>query len=99
MNYKVKIYQINAETAQHKLFEGFSGEPINMNDYKFIYETVHKSNVKDPIRVLNEVYQSFNISKPKDFKGHSLSVSDIVLLNGIPYYVDRFGFKLIDDIC
>lgn len=97
-NHKVKIFQINEKNALHKLFEPFNGEPINMNDYSFIYETTHRSTIKDPIKVLNEVYQSFNISKPTDFKGHSLSVSDIVALNGVPYYVDSFGFKQIDDI-
>lgn len=97
-NYKIKIYQINESKAAHKLYQGFDGQPISMSDYKLVYESVHKSTVTDTNKVLNEVYQSYNISKPEDFKGHSLSVSDIVLLNGIPYFVDRFGFKKIDDI-
>ena len=30
--------------------------------------------------------------KPESYKGHSLSVSDIVVLDGVNYYVDSFGF-------
>jgi DNA repair protein RadC len=40
---------------------------------------------------------TLNINHPADFKGHSLSVSDIIALkvNGSvsSYYVDSFGFK------
>lgn len=45
---------------------------------------------------LNEIYVTFNIFRPGDFMGHSLSVSDIVVLheNGEnrAYYVDSYGF-------
>ena len=45
---------------------------------------------------LEDIYTRFNIDHPKDFKGHSLSVSDIVVLhqNGenTAHYVDSFGF-------
>lgn len=98
MNYNVKIYQVN-ETAQHKLFQGYNGEPVKMSDYKLVYEYKHKSNVRNEVKVLNEIYEMFNISQPEDFKGHSMSVSDIIQINGTPYYVDRVGFKKIDDVC
>ena len=46
---------------------------------------------------LNELYETFNIHRPEDFRGHSLSVSDIVALkqNGVVscHYVDSWGFK------
>ncbi len=46
---------------------------------------------------LNELYETFNIRRPEDFRGHSLSVSDIVALkqNGVVscHYVDSWGFK------
>lgn len=98
MNYKVNIYQLTEENAD-KMFKGYNGKPIQMSDYKKVYTYTHKSNVRDEQKALNEVYQMFNISCPEDFKGHSLSVSDIVQINGTPYYVDRFGFAKIDDIC
>ena len=46
---------------------------------------------------LDMIYQRFNVDHPADFKGHSLSVSDIVALkqNGVVscHYVDPIGFR------
>jgi hypothetical protein len=33
------------------------------------------------------------MSHPSDFRGHSLSVSDVVYLDGKYYYCDSFGYK------
>ena len=35
----------------------------------------------DVIASLEDIYTRFNIDHPKDFKGHSLSVSDVVVLH------------------
>ena len=47
------------------------------------------------------IYTRFNIDHPKDFKGHSLSVSDVVVLhqNGqdTAHYVDSFGYKEVPE--
>lgn len=49
--------------------------------------------------MLEGIYTKFNIQHPEDFRGHSLSVSDIVALkqNGVVscHYVDSFGFAKI----
>ena len=46
---------------------------------------------------LDMIYQRFNVDHPADFKGHSLSVSDIVALkqNGVVscHYIDSIGFR------
>ena len=46
---------------------------------------------------LEDIYTRFNINRPEDFKGHSLSVSDIVVLhqNGenTAHYVDSIGYR------
>ena len=47
--------------------------------------------------ILEELFQMFNLSRPQDFEGHSLSVSDVIALkrNGevSVHYVDSIGFK------
>ena len=47
--------------------------------------------------VLEELFQMFNLSRPQDFEGHNLSVSDVIALkrNGevSVHYVDSIGFK------
>ncbi len=50
---------------------------------------------------LEKIYEIFNIDRPSDFKGHSLSVSDVVVLNNgnsrKAYYVDSIGFRNISE--
>ena len=50
---------------------------------------------------LEDIYTRFNIDHPKDFKGHSLSVSDIVVLhqNGqdTAHYVDSSGYRQVPE--
>ena len=49
---------------------------------------------------LESIYSRFNIDRPEDFKGHSLSVSDIVAIRqaGVVscYYCDSIGFQKLD---
>lgn len=48
---------------------------------------------------LESIYTRFNIDHPADFKGHSLSVSDIMVLHqdgkDTAHYCDRFGFSQV----
>ncbi|MGN0345866.1 MAG: DUF3849 domain-containing protein [Lachnospiraceae bacterium] len=50
---------------------------------------------------LEAVYEKFNIDHPEDFRGHSLSVSDIVVLHedgeNSAHFVDSFGFTGLPD--
>ena len=50
---------------------------------------------------LEAVYEKFNIDHPADYKGHSLSVSDIVVLHedgkNRAHFVDSFGFTGLPD--
>ena len=50
---------------------------------------------------LEAIYEKFNIAHPEDYRGHSLSVSDIVILhqNGenSAHLVDSFGFTGLPD--
>ena len=50
---------------------------------------------------LKDIYTRFNIDRPADFRGHSLSVSDVVVLhqNGenTSYYVDSFGYREVPE--
>lgn len=68
------------------------------------YEVVYVGELTkrgDQIDVLEGMYTKFNIDRPEDFKGHSLSVSDIVALKagGVVscHYVDSIGFAELPD--
>jgi len=47
--------------------------------------------------VLNRIYADFNVNRPADFTGHSLSVSDVIVVkygnNVSAHYVDSAGFE------
>ena len=64
------------------------------------YEKVYSSPLTPGI-TLDHIFQKFNINHPEDFTGHSLSISDIVVLheNGKTgaFYVDHSGFTIIPD--
>ena len=50
---------------------------------------------------LGDIWERFNIDHPADFKGHSLSVSDIVVLHqndeDTAHYVDSIGFQQVPE--
>ena len=70
----------------------------NIDHYEMVY-TASLLPYKDQNTntTLEELYVKFNVSRPDDFTGHSLSVSDIVVLrrNDVVscHYVDSIGFK------
>lgn len=91
------IYQIDPEGngreyifLSHDFMESEEME-LNREDYRLEY--VAPLTEAD---TLDTIYERFNIDCPEDFKGHSLSVSDIVIMNRDgevkAYFVDSFGF-------
>ncbi len=77
-------------------------DAIKPENYNLVYVGELSELSKDFIRLqtqgdkLEALYEKFNIDHPADYKGHSLSVSDIVVLheNGenSAHFVDSFGF-------
>lgn len=90
------IYQLKKSEERTYQFMGMReassfGFEIHGEDYELIY-----SDRLGMEETLNSLYEKFNINHPQDFTGHSLSVSDVVVMrkNGESkaYYVDSFGF-------
>lgn len=90
------IYQLKKSEERTYQFMGMReassfGFEIHGEDYELIY-----SDRLSMEETLNSLYEKFNINHPQDFIGHSLSVSDVVVMrkNGESkaYYVDSFGF-------
>lgn len=72
------------------------GYQVKKEDYELIYS--------DEMRygdTLDSLYEKFNIAHPADYTGHSLSVSDIVVLNENgnvkAYFVDSISFRELPD--
>ena len=103
-----RIYQLKSDEKYHGIrFEDRatlqkSGIQLGINDYNLVYEgnfnDVEGDSFDDK---LNTLYDRFNFEQPEDFKGRSLSVSDVITVkngkNESAYYVDTFGFTDIPE--
>lgn len=73
-----------------------TGLQVNVSDYESKYQGKLK-----PGETLDTLYERFNIHRPEDFTGHSLSVSDVIVLESggdkKAFYVDSFGFCEVKD--
>ena len=45
--------------------------------------------------ILEGLFEKFNVDRPEGFMGHSLSVSDIIRLDGDDWYINPYGFECI----
>lgn len=101
---KISIYQINSDRDKnnmlfmsHDTLEKYQGYPYVDSS---IYDKIYQKDVD--CKMLETVFNKFNIDRPSDFKGHSLSVSDIIEVvtsNSVEpgfYFCDRFGFKKVE---
>ena len=96
------IYQLkHGDETRDLRFEPYdrlqaTGNSVDRANYERVY-----SAELTPGTSLEDIYTRFNIDHPKDFKGHSLSVSDVVVLhqNGqdAAHYVDSFGYKNVPE--
>ena len=96
------IYQIKGgdETRDFR-FEPYdrlqaAGNVVDRANYELVY-----SAPLAPETSLEDIYTCFNIDHPKDFKGHSLSVSDVVVLHqdgqDAAHFVDSVGFREVPE--
>jgi len=77
-----------------RLYE--QGRKVDMQNYDKVY-----SGAMFPGENLESIYTRFNVDRPEDFRGHSLSVSDVVVIrqNGqeTAHYCDSFGFSEVPE--
>ena len=96
------IYQLKggSETLDYR-FEPLdsihrNGLSVKPENYELVYEA--PMTAKDD---LESIYTRFNVDRPADFTGHSLSVSDIVVLHqggkDTAHYCDRAGFSEVPE--
>ena len=99
---RFSIYQLKGgnETLDYR-FEPLdsihrNGLSVKLENYELVYEApmTEKDN-------LESIYTRFNVDRPADFTGHSLSVSDIVVLHqggkDTAHYCDRAGFSEVPE--
>ena len=97
------IYQINTERDDNRIcFLGLDTLERFQHSKEVdpvLYDRVYDG--KLDCNSLETIYQKFNVDHPADYKGRSLSVSDVVEIRGSDtlnpgfYFVDSIGFKSI----
>lgn len=87
-----KIYQLDArnKTTRNMMYMGYDFVSkyftLSLDLYKQVWEG-------DTDGDLDDLYTMFNVNHPEGFKGHSLSTSDLVELDGKYFYCDSYGWK------
>ena len=97
-------------SLEQKLYEKFAGLFPQVASGEYSYMRLEAGGGMEPlslewidddkISILDKIYEDFNINHPADFTGHSLSVSDVIVLkyNGdvSSHFVDSVGFVELD---
>ena len=96
------IYQLrNEDSTRVYRFEPYdrlqaAGRTVDKANYTEVYAAPLTAGT-----TLEDIYRTFNVDHPADFKGHSLSVSDVVVLhqNGqnTAHYCDSVGFQQVPE--
>lgn len=79
-------------------------QPVSRENYLLTYagtlpdEVLH---LGQPEAMLESLFSRFNMERPQNFRGHSLSISDVIALkldgHVTCYYTDSFGFEKLPD--
>lgn len=68
---------------------------FSLDRYRVVYCDTIDTDCLNIHEFLESMFTKFNINHPKDFRGHSLSVSDVVYINNGYWFCDDFGWKKI----
>ena len=88
---RVQFYQINHDRDVHnmKFMSLKDGESVDASTYDEVFDAeIDETNLED-------IYRRFNTERHPLHRGHSLSVSDVVVMNGKAHICQSFGFKEI----
>lgn len=96
------IYQINSgqEERGYQFLSLEAAKEMGFTVDGKDYQMVYSERLRDAT-TLDNLFERFNVERPNDFTGHSMSVSDVIVMNRggrlTAYYVDSFGFTELPD--
>ena len=102
MKYTILQIPFPRTEAEENIFRKYAYRSLDCIDYvhpeyyENTYEGEIETNKINEFKILEEIFTLLNVNHPEDYKGHSLSVSDIVVLNGKKYYCDSYGWKEVE---
>ena len=92
VRYQIKQVKSTRDCDYSFMNWDYAKNKYNANDYEVVYEDEIEMIDIDVHEYLEQLFTKFNINRPKDFKGHSLSTSDVIHLGSTDYYCDSFGW-------
>ena len=91
MKYKIKqIKDVENCAYAFKRYE-WAKNVLDLNDYEVVYEG--ELDYPEMPNALEELFEIFNVKRPKDFERRSMSISDVVEIDGKNYYCDFVGWE------
>ena len=91
MKYKIKqIKDVENCAYAFKHYE-WAKNVIDLNDYEVVYGG--ELDYPEMPNALEELFEIFNNKRPKDFERRSMSISDVVEIDGKNYYCDFVGWE------
>ena len=95
-----EIYQLNAGGRDQMFMNMKELRAMRVTPNIASYDSVYKGTL-EPGMTLDSLYTKFNVERPEDFKGHSLSVSDVIVVNDehgkTAWFVDSIGFTQLPE--
>ena len=91
MKYKIKqIKDVENCAYAFKHYE-WAKNVLDLKDYEVVYEG--ELDCPEMPNALEELFEIFNNKRPKDFERRSMSISDVVEIDGKNYYCDFVGWE------
>lgn len=90
---KVKIYQIKDIAKTPYAFREYNKEQFSLDDYELVMEEDYRvtENTKEDLEYIFQMGNNPEFTKKYGIR--SVSVSDVIELDGKKYYVNNFGYK------
>ena len=99
---KITIYQMKETTHKFKSYEWLEKDGVDVvKDFDNLYNKVYvynnyTSDTNNVYEVLEDLFCIFNLHHPSDYRGHSLSTSDVIDVDGVKYFCDSVGWKKLN---
>lgn len=94
----LQLVETGSPITRDKMFMpwDFVKNKFDINEYQKVYEGEIEGGNSEHF-ILEDLFSIFNVNHPEDFKGHSLSVSDVVELDGKLWYCDSYCWHKIEE--
>lgn len=96
LEYKILQLQGHADWKFCSWNSEYTQKNFNLKAYTEVYKGEYDPTGRTTKQILEVLFKKFNVKRPEDFHGHSLSISDIVVIKRGShtryYYCGSFGW-------